>query len=434
LEWKTKKAAEITKPGYRLKTVVEGSVGTRIKEFHLPKCSGCKIERGHDHVTSVPGDDFLEFLGYWISEGYLLSTDHPSAPYIVGIGQKKPEMIVKMQACFDRLGWKFSYSDDRHGTRRWTWSNRCLSTWLREHCGGNCYDKKLPSIVRNLDPAQGQILFSALVDGDGSRDPRPNRTGIMYASTSEQLAGDVQALALSLGYRASVKLAYEAGYATAYGRRSEDLFSVNISRRGDAHFNQTVKKVPYKGKVYCFSVPGYGFFVTRRNGKVAVQGNSAESALDFTEHQVFSHLRKEFDWIMNRMILPSLGVRLLRFRTKGAESAGLEEVGAVLNAAARAGYLSVNELRSIASKLFNHDLKVSQDEDSMRPMQLKHWDLTEDELEAKYGWNNEEGFIETPDDAEAEESDDEESDEPKQSEAQRKDMYKYRAWKALNLM
>ncbi|NDB86387.1 MAG: hypothetical protein EB127_27370 [Alphaproteobacteria bacterium] len=44
-------------------------------------------------------------------------------------------------------------------------------------------------------------------------------------------------------------------------------------------------KQHYNGKVWCFTVPT-GLFVTRRNGRISIQGNSAQSDKDF---KIFTH-------------------------------------------------------------------------------------------------------------------------------------------------
>jgi hypothetical protein len=43
--------------------------------------------------------------------------------------------------------------------------------------------------------------------------------------------------------------------------------------------HQTITKEKYTGKVWCVSVPS-GFFVTERNGKFAIQGNSAQVGIE----------------------------------------------------------------------------------------------------------------------------------------------------------
>lgn len=73
----------------------------------------------------------------------------------------------------------------------------------------------------------------------------------------------------------------------------------------------------YSGTVFCFSVPSHGFFVTRRNGKIAVQGNTSYAALDFAERQVFEPERQDFDYWVNRYVLPPLGIKHWRLKSNG---------------------------------------------------------------------------------------------------------------------
>lgn len=79
---------------------------------------------------------------------------------------------------------------------------------------------------------------------------------------------------------------------------------------------------------------------------------TADASLAFAERQVFAPLRKDFDWVMNRQIMPALGVRFWSFVSKGPETTDLGELGKLLNEAARSGYLSLKELREIASRVF----------------------------------------------------------------------------------
>ena len=62
----------------------------------------------------------------------------------------------------------------------------------------------------------------------------------------------------------------------------------------DGHVIHQIKKVKYVGeKVYCFEVPNH-LFITRRNGKIAIQGNTAETVLiGFNE----STIQAERSWI-----------------------------------------------------------------------------------------------------------------------------------------
>ncbi|KKN72189.1 hypothetical protein LCGC14_0413260 [marine sediment metagenome] len=352
-------------PRYALKTTVGHADGTRLDGFTLPKDDGCQIERGHDHVSSVAGDDFVAFLGYWLSEGSLLSTNHPSAPYLVTLSQRDGGTADAIRACLKRTGWAFSEScDEVAEMRRWQLSNRCLSSWLREHCGSDSGSKRIPDIARDLCPEQTRILFNALMAGDGHWDSRPGRNSGFYPSVSRGLCDDVQVLALRLGHRATLSL----HYAAHDNRRA--CWRVLISVGRDAEFRDLPERVHYQGRVYCFSVPEYGFYVTRRNGKVAVQGNTAQAALVFAEAQVFQPEREEFDFIINRKILTDMGIRFWRFRSNGPITKDAAQLTEMIATLLRAGAIVPSEARQLAEDVFNREFKRIDAFWTEQPLQL----------------------------------------------------------------
>jgi hypothetical protein len=61
----------------------------------------------------------------------------------------------------------------------------------------------------------------------------------------------------------------------------DNINSVSMVEEQIDHFNID----HYNGKIWCFTVPT-GLFVTRRNGKITIQGNSAQSDKDF---KIFTH-------------------------------------------------------------------------------------------------------------------------------------------------
>lgn len=79
---------------------------------------------------------------------------------------------------------------------------------------------------------------------------------------------------------------------------------------------------------------------------------TAETALEFAESQVFAPLRQDFDFIINRSILADFGVRFWSFESNGPDFSNPEDLLRNANEASRAGYLTPNELRKIASKGF----------------------------------------------------------------------------------
>ena len=320
------------------------AAGEELIDLTLPKV--CKIERGHRHEP-IRGDLWIEFLGYFMSDGGLLETDHPTAPYLVFVRQKKRPYRTRMQTCLELIGWKFSTQIKEDGTHVFCISNRCLRDWLVTHCGGRSAGRHLPwSYVTGLPVRQLRILFRAMMDGDGTR--TANLRGGSYYTASSVLAGQVQAMCLRLGYRAHYRWVAQTGVFRV--QHVERWSTIMTSARH-------VEVVPYEGEVYCYFCPGAGFFVTRRNGKVAIQGNTGDAALMFAEMQVFQPEREEFDFVINRKILADMGIRFWRFRSNSPVTRDPAAMAEIVRSLTNANILTPEEGRLLASDVFNREFK-----------------------------------------------------------------------------
>lgn len=326
----------------------------RTAAFHLPKT--CKIERGHDHVHGVAFDDWLEFLGYFISEGGLVMTDNSLATYLVYLDQKKPHVREKIRACLDRLGWTYSVQEKPCGTTHFLFSNRCLRDWIVQNVGTHSADWHLPTEYLGLCTRQLRILFDAMMAGDGTVDSRDDRDSGAYYSSSSVLLDQVQRIAIQLGMSASIG----PGDGTSTGRvcLAADRRWTTLRAGANPNGYTNVERIEYTGEVYCFSVPGYGFFVTRRNGKVAIQGNTADAALVFAEMQVFEPERQEFDFIINRKILAMLGVRFWKFTSLAPIMRDPAAMSEIIRNLMNASVLTPEEARGLAGDVFNREFPV----------------------------------------------------------------------------
>lgn len=242
-------------------------IGSETKYFYLPPIKH-KQNRTHPKYTQqevvqkIPMDLWLEFLGYFVSEGGFQGKSS------FGIPQKKKEHVDKIRKCLLRLskyiGYTLSESKDKEIYTRFQITNTQLSAYLRNNCGKNHLEKKLPLNLSLLSKRQLQILFDAMMLGDGES------TGKSYSSTSLALIDIFQAIACLVGKSASKHIVYKQGYR----KNRVTLYRVCLSDRFQSSIKMSlVQKKKYKGKVYCFATQT-GFFVTRRNGKIAIQGNT----------------------------------------------------------------------------------------------------------------------------------------------------------------
>ncbi|MEM2385658.1 MAG: LAGLIDADG family homing endonuclease [Candidatus Bathyarchaeia archaeon] len=268
-KWRIDKAEELPK-----RVILKGAANFEdeklVETFTLPSV---EIKTAHNKVLkvecekSIKMDDWLEFVGYFLSEGGL-SVEWKGKPnYVLTLAQKDRKKAEKISDCLKRCG--LSYTEYIDGNLvRWNVYGKQVWMWLKENCGAKHYEKHVPREFLNLPKKQLAILFNALMLGNGTRDRRPNRTNMTYYTTSKTLAEDVQVIALKLGYFAHI--------ITSVDKRAKrkPVYRVLINNAKDKVVKE-IKQVAYKGKVYCFQT-STGFYVTMRNGKPTIQGNTAE--------------------------------------------------------------------------------------------------------------------------------------------------------------
>jgi replicative DNA helicase Mcm len=94
-----------------------------------------------------------------------------------------------------------------------------------------------------------------------------------FSVTSEKLADELQVIAHLIGKSASKNIHEKEGNR----KNRKTTYRITISDKNEPTIKRKfVKKIKYNDKVYCFST-STGFFVTRRNGKIAIQGNTLKA-------------------------------------------------------------------------------------------------------------------------------------------------------------
>lgn len=224
-------------------------------------------------------DIWLEFLGYYLSEGSTKKTmgNKGKIPYTVCITQKKGKTWNKINGCLKRLGFKYFFNS-KNGS--FCINNKQLASYLSQF--GLCYEKYIPSYVKELSKKQISVFIEALMLGDGCSRKGESSYTRTYITTSKILADDVQELLLKIGISGQItsrdiskykhqirgrrirscRIIYEVGFIIFC-----NLSQINHNQRRD------IKKTKYGGLVYCCDVPNHIIYV-RRSGKPYWCGNS----------------------------------------------------------------------------------------------------------------------------------------------------------------
>lgn len=278
--WVTESAGETVQRGGNVHFV--GHVqwdGEDVEWFTLPGLSSSPGYAGCE-PKKFGMDEWVEFLGYMLTEGGVCLKKNSKSelvPYCLKMSQRKtvkPRNYAQIRNCMESLGISFSeFPNPKTGDANWTICGKQYWDWFSKNMGMTGDTKRIPREFLRLTCHQLQILFDAMVLGDGSVDSREDCTGGAYYSTSRGLCEDFQEICIKLGLRCSVSL-----HKPAEGNHKARYRALWSAGR-DHQFNTPrteVKKVPYNGKVYCCAVET-GYIVTERNGKIAYQANTGEN-------------------------------------------------------------------------------------------------------------------------------------------------------------
>ncbi|MHB1907772.1 MAG: LAGLIDADG family homing endonuclease [Nitrososphaerales archaeon] len=243
--------------------------------------NGLRAEQAND--LEFKADAWLKLVGYYVSEGAIRVNSQNKSLMGLAISQKKSGPTNNIRECLKELGIPFSeYPDKRFGAIEFAirGGKRLINAFLE--CGKGVENKRIPRKYIQLPSRQLTILLDALIEGDGSRDNRPNRNCAWYFTVSEGLARDVLEIAMRIGYDAFIRKSMDKRGGK---RRPVYTVSIHLKKKHETKLHSVGERPPfanvvnYKGKVYCFSVKNH-LFITMRNGKPTVQGNSSRTAME----------------------------------------------------------------------------------------------------------------------------------------------------------
>jgi intein/homing endonuclease len=219
-------------------------------------------------------DDFVEFLGYWVSDGHL---DHTiGSGYKVSISQVKKKYKKKMQDCVNRMGFNVQFKKNYI-----TFCSYSLFKYL-EPIGKQPF-RYIPKEFKTLPPNKLKILWDALVAGDGNIHKNGHE---VYYTSSKKLADDLQEITLKMGYSSKIRIDNRIGethYSKVIGntvthRLIGYIVSLNKAKNEpliNHNGYKTGHKKQYKGYIYCVNIPNHIIYV-RRNRIPVWCGNSHE--------------------------------------------------------------------------------------------------------------------------------------------------------------
>jgi hypothetical protein len=249
--------------------------GQETKYITIPSYCSCIEKNLIVSERKILMDDWLNFLGWYISEGCVSKSStnkhgYDYEEYRIFISQTKQDNLIKIKEAIEKIGCHGYYNGGS-----FVISDKQIALYLDKTFGKYSYNKFIPKEYKQVSKRQLNILFNSMVLGDGCIH---NNKFVSYYSSSKKLMDDVQEIVLKLGFTCNIRKRKREGNILKRENRliksDRYHYDVNVSR---THFYKILRSnrntVEYHEKVYCCEVPNHSLYV-RRNGKAIWCGNT----------------------------------------------------------------------------------------------------------------------------------------------------------------
>jgi len=237
-------------------------------------------------------DAAVKMLGYYLSEGSCNKNR-------VTIYQK--DRKIKWENILQQTGeWK--WCDSNIKTRGWQVHDPGLAMWLKQF--GTSGKKFVPTEIKFAPKKQIKQFIMAYTEGDGHIRTRKNgAVEHTIFTTSKRMAGDLQELALKVGWNASVHWR-KPQESNLDGRiiKSKGGWAITFKKRAQRAelLKESFREIDYDGRIYCLNVPYHTLYV-RRGGKAHWNGN--------TPCCIFSQMHPNGQWVIfDELVSEDMGI------------------------------------------------------------------------------------------------------------------------------
>ena len=336
--WRSIRAKDLTGL-YRLRTTPDSWAGTLHHEDKMaPKIyektvsdvecepTGTTLPAEIVHMVKIKSmemrlDDFLRLSGFFISEGCVWNAGEKSTytkrKWRIQIAQNadKREFNDIMSGIIARAPFKINKTDKKMHKK----AHLCYGIYepiivefMRDQFGIGVFNKHIPKWMKALPAKYLRILFDSLMLGDGTQHKKFGVPARMYPTSSKILMEDVREITLKLGWHSSISVIHPS----SENQLTEKHYHVLIQSAGDRKCprgakvtlkSNMIKRVPYKGKIFCPTVPPNHLVFARRNGKVVISRQCLlyhfGLQVDYigTKDKV-ANLVPEFEWIEKQLM------------------------------------------------------------------------------------------------------------------------------------
>lgn len=268
-----------------------------VENFILSKIDS-KLKKKYSENVTIPMEIWSSFLGLYLAEG---CCSKKGVSYKVNISQNNNEKGKLIEELLQKMPFLWKKYISKNGKKlNFSTSDKRLNLYLRPL--GLAWEKYIPQEMKFLAPQYLQNIIDWYLLGDGriskNKEGQIIRRDIF--STSRKMMEDFSEILIKSGGSGNLHIEkrnhldgkIEGRIIKKENRR--DMHFLRLATTNGLYLDQRflkIEKIPYKGKVYCVSVPNQTFFAMD-NDKIYLSGNSS---IDIDLLKI-SHIIKEIWW------------------------------------------------------------------------------------------------------------------------------------------
>ncbi|TFG12752.1 MAG: hypothetical protein EU535_05850 [Promethearchaeota archaeon] len=230
-------------------------------------------------------NDWIQFMGLYLSEGYITDTKNEHRVYICQ--SKNSKYFRDFEKILSNLPFDYSYREEDSKFRI---NSIQLVNILKEF--GKSKDKFIPFYIKNAEKEHIIEFLNTFLLGDGNIHYGNKR----YYSSSKKLIDDIQELILKIGKSSIITVDKRKKMLNPLNNKyykANEVYSLEIKPESKVGIRKKdIKRVNYQGYIGCVTVPT-GFVVVRRNNRVAISGNTGGMGSYSMENHLMPFITKK---------------------------------------------------------------------------------------------------------------------------------------------
>ena len=278
-------------------------------DFCLPGFDGLK-EQSQDNEYEI-SDAMIKLMGYLVTEGCWIFSKELGRGSSLSVSQSKKKYYDDLKGCIDILELQYRLTEREDELCEFIFSAESRN-FITDYFDGHDIHQ-LPRYIHQFSKRQLEILFNAMMNGDGTWG------SMIYSSKRKQLAQDMQTIASLIGNKTSLK------------RRKSGIYDVCIfskAKNSVNNFVTAITKESVSENIWCVKTRNNGSIITLKDDSIFVSGNceamhlilQQETPEDFVIATGVTTEVREFI----RMAFAEVGI------TVGFQGKGIDEKGVVV--------------------------------------------------------------------------------------------------------